>query len=323
METHKNSRKRQAQGPVVAVTGVSGYVGQHLIRNLEREGRGPVVGIDMNNPMYAPPELKFYHLDVRQGYLQDILKREKIRTVVHLAFVLQPLPDTRLMHDINVNGTRNVLQAARDSGVEKVIIMSSTAVYGAGPENPPLINETAPLKGHPNFPYLRNQMAVEKLVSEYSATTCSPEIVVLRPCIIYGQRTQSFLLDFLRRMPFLPLVGGADPDLQFIHVYDLVTAVQHAIDTGRAGPYNIVSSDTIRYTTVAKILKKATVYLPSPLAYAAMEAMGQTSLIKGLPSYILDFITYSWVADGKKAERDLEFTARYSSREALESMLNS
>ena len=305
----------------VAVTGVSGYVGQHLLRHLEKDARHAVLGLDMNTPLYAPPRMKFYQLDIRQGYLREILARERPQAVVHLAFVLQPHPDARLMHDINVEGTRNVFDAAAAAGVKKVIVMSSTAVYGAHPDNPAAIPEDTPLRGHPRFPYVRDQIAVEQLAAGFAAAHPAIEVVLLRPCIIYGRRTQSFLLDFFRRMPVLPMPGGADPPLQFIHVDDLVRAIQLALVKG-AGAYNVTGRGTIRYAEVAHILRKRTVYVPRALAYSAFDLLGITGLVAGDPAYTLDFVSYPWVADGAKAERELGFRAKFSSREALESMLN-
>ena len=311
----------QAHARPVAITGVSGYVGQHLLRHIEKGGRQTVIGIDINAPLYAPPHMKFYSLDIRQGYLREVFQKERVETIVHLAFVLHPHFDVRLMHDFNVEGSRNVLDAAVAAGAHKVVVMSSTAVYGANPDNPPAITEETPLRGHPGFPYVRDQIAVERLAAEFAAAHPNIEVVILRPCIIYGRRTRSFLLDFFRRMPVLPMPGGANPQLQFIHVDDVVWAIRLAIAKGR-GPYNIIGQGTISYAEVAHVLRKRTVYVPRALAYSVLDLLGLAKLVDGLPPYILDFVSYPWVADASKAERELGFCAKFTSREALESMLN-
>lgn len=312
--------KRATRGPI-AITGVSGYVGQHFLRHGGNDPGRAVIGVDINAPLYAPPHMKFYSIDIRQGYLREVFKRERVETVVHLAFVLRPHFDIKLMHEFNVEGSRNVLAAAAEAGAKKVLLMSSTAVYGANPDNPPAMTEDTPLRGHPGFPYVRDQIAVERLAVEFGATHQDVEVVVLRPCIIYGRRTRSFLLDFFRRMPILPMPGGANPPLQFIHVDDAVRALQLALEKGR-GAYNVIGRGTIPYAEVAHVLRKRTMYVPRALAYSTLDLLGMAKLVEGLPPYTLDFVTYPWVADGGKAERELGFHAKFSSREALESMLN-
>lgn len=303
----------------IAITGISGYVGQHLLRHIAKERARPVVGVDMTTPLYSPPNLKFYNLDVRQAYLSDVLAREKCEAIVHLAFILRPGPDARLMREFNLDGTANVLAAAARVGAKRVVVMSSTAVYGANPDNPPFITEDRPLRGHPAFPYVRDQMDVERLAAEAMANGAA--VTVLRPCIVYGRRTRSFLLDFLRNMPVLPMIDGTDPPLQFIHVDDLVRAISLALERGRDGAYNIIGRGTVRYSEAARILAKKTIYVPRVLAYPALDVLGFSGIVKGVPSYVLDFVSHPWVADGARAERDLGYRARYTSREALESVL--
>jgi len=309
------------KGPVV-ITGVSGYVGQHLIRQMVRDGEKQIVGIDMSIPLYAPPAMTFYNLDIRLGYLRDILRREQAGAIVHLAFSLHNNPDTRLLYDINVNGTANVLAAAHDAGVEKVVLLSSTAVYGARPDNPASIKEDARLIGHPDLPFLKSQIAVEKLAEQFVKKAHKPEVIVLRPCIIPGRKTSSFMIDFLRTARFLPMAGGSDPELQFIHVNDLVRAIRKSIEHGRSSAFNIVSSDTISYSMTGKILKKMPINMPAFLAKTAFRMFSETGFLKNSPPCMLDFVRYRWVADGEKAKKELQFRPKYSSREALESMIN-
>ncbi|MBI5526653.1 MAG: NAD-dependent epimerase/dehydratase family protein [Deltaproteobacteria bacterium] len=304
----------------IAITGVSGYVGQHLLRHIGKEGPRSVVGVDMSTPLYSPPNLKFFNLDVRQEYLGEVLAREKCEAVVHLAFILNPGVNARLMHEFNVEGTRNVLAAAARAGAKRVIVMSSTAVYGANADNPPFITEDRPLRGHPGFPYVRDQTAVERLAAEAMANGAG--VTVLRPCIVYGRRTRSFLLDFLRNMPVLPMPDGADPPLQFIHVDDLARAIQLALSRERNGAYNIIGRGTVRYSEAAHILRKRAIYMPRALAHGVVDLLGLARMVKGAPSYVLDFVSYPWVADGAKAERELGFLAKYTSREALEALLH-
>ena len=127
---------------VVAVTGCSGYIGSRLLRFLDESGKvSRVIGLDLKEGPGGYSKLRFHHLDVRDSSLAGLFERERVDAVVHLAFILNPLHDTALMHDIDVNGARNVMAAAAACGARHLVVASSTSAFGAFPDNPEWLTE--------------------------------------------------------------------------------------------------------------------------------------------------------------------------------------
>ncbi len=94
---------------VVAVTGCSGYIGSRVLDFLEESPTvEKVVGVDVRACSCSSGKLSFHRSDIRDRSLAALFRDEGVDTVVHMAFILNPLHDDALMYDINVNGARNV-----------------------------------------------------------------------------------------------------------------------------------------------------------------------------------------------------------------------
>ncbi len=103
---------------------------------------------DVARPGAVPAEDRVERVDVRdRGGVHATLRRANPDVLMHLAFILNPINDERLMYDIDVNGTHNVLEAAAEAGVGQVLVTSSRIAYGAFPDNPVPITEDWPVRG--------------------------------------------------------------------------------------------------------------------------------------------------------------------------------
>src|SRR5262245_24245546 len=109
------------------ITGGSGYIGQRLIEVLApREETEAIFNVDVNPAPVHREKATYVRGDVRdRELLHDLLEREKIDTLVHLAFLLNPIRDEALMYDIDVNGALSVLRAAADAGTKHVLTITS------------------------------------------------------------------------------------------------------------------------------------------------------------------------------------------------------
>jgi UDP-glucose 4-epimerase len=139
---------------VVAVTGCSGYIGSRLLRFLEDDDRvSKVIGVDVKPTALAGPRLEFHRMDVRDRALSALFREKAVDKVVHLAFVVDSLHDVALMHDIDVEGTRNTLAATEACGAGHLVVASSTSAFGAFGDNPVWLTEEHPPRRQPNFWY--------------------------------------------------------------------------------------------------------------------------------------------------------------------------
>src|SRR6218665_1770476 len=109
----------------ILITGAAGYLGSQLGERLARNHE--VFGVDIREGKGAFPVAV---MDVRDPSLLNVLREKAITHVVHLASILQPGPDRERDYDIDVNGTRNVLEACIGAGVQHFTYTSSGAAYG-------------------------------------------------------------------------------------------------------------------------------------------------------------------------------------------------
>jgi UDP-glucose 4-epimerase len=152
----------------ILITGISGYLGSRLTDHLsKRNDVGEMVGIDIKKPVNLPDRVKFHPIDIRDSSISDLLARHAIDTVFHLAFVVKPIHNLRRMHDIDVNGTKNILDSAHRCSVKHVVAISSTLAYGAHPDNPKQLKEDAPLRGNETFPYGYYKAVTDTFIQDF------------------------------------------------------------------------------------------------------------------------------------------------------------
>ena len=172
----------------VLVTGGAGFIGSHVVERLVAEGCEVVVvdNLSTGRKSNLGAGIQLYPLDVRSECLGDVFSAEKPQKVVHLAAqisVSRSVSDPGNDADININGTLNLIAAARQWGVSHIVYGSTAAVYG-DPQTVPL-NETA--LPRPLSPYGVSKRAAEDYLLA-SAGSGGPTVVSLRYANAYGPR---------------------------------------------------------------------------------------------------------------------------------------
>jgi UDP-glucose 4-epimerase len=303
----------------ILITGISGYLGSRLTGRLsKRNDISKIVGIDIRHPSGLPDGISFYPTDIRDPSISGLLTRHAIDTVFHLAFVVKPIHNTQRMHDIDVNGTKNVLEAAHRSGVRQVIAISSTLAYGAHPDNPKQLTEDAPLRGNKIFPYGYYKAVTDKLIQDFARNHPEMTVSILRPCTVFGPTVDNYV----SRMLFLPAtvcVRGYDPPVQFVHEEDFVSACILAMDKNIPGPFNISADGTLTVKQIAETLGARVIPVPAWLLYPMLECLWRLHFPKiEVNRGYLDYIRYPFIASNRKAKKLLGFTPKYTSAQTLE-----
>src|SRR3712207_1602833 len=154
-------------GLTVAVTGPTGEIGKPFIRALERT-RSVKKIVGMARRPFDPSDLGWRKTEYRQG---DVLDREAVDrlvdgadVVVHLAFIVTQASDRT--RDINLDGSRNVFQAAVDAGAKRLVYTSSVAAYGFHDDNPLPLTEDVPTRGSEAHPYSAQKAELEQVLDE-------------------------------------------------------------------------------------------------------------------------------------------------------------
>ena len=302
------------------ITGGSGYIGGRLVERLAtREETDRVLIADVRAPKAFRPKAEWAQLDVRDaGAVRDLVGRERPDVLIHLAFVLNPIKDERLMYDIDVNGTHNVLDAASQAGVEHVLVTSSTTAYGAFPDNPVPITEEWPVRGVAAFEYARDKTESDRLCQLWALEHPDRTMTIVRPCIVFGPNVDNYLVRIWTDAPFQPDLGGnLDQLMQFVHEDDVVEAMVGLLDGKHAGAYNVTGDGLMTMRETIEILGTKVRRMPMGLA----KMLGRVTWRLGqseTPPGQLEFAMNPWVCSNEKVKETLGWRPRHSSRETFE-----
>lgn len=231
------------------ITGVSGFVGQHLARSLLEQG-WRVVGCDLQ-PL--PGLSRFVRLDVTDpSDLQPVLQEERPAVLFHLAGALKS-EQVEQFYRTHVLGTVSLLETVVKSGLRpRVLIASSSAVYGAGTNRKPISERFKP---RPVTHYAVSKLAQELAALRYQAAfgipvLCSRTFNLLGP----GLSTQMACSAFARQIalaeksgaPGAIATGNLDARRDFVDVRDAVRAYRLLAEKARAGQvYNVASGRAV------------------------------------------------------------------------------
>jgi UDP-glucose 4-epimerase len=304
--------------PVYAITGSSGYVGTRMTRRLLESPDNRVIGFDVRPPRVESDRLEFHNMDVRDRRIAAVLKGRGVHSLLHFAFVLDPFYDEKEMSDIDLGGTRNVLDAVLAAGIPHLLATSSTTAYGALPDNPVPLPETAPTRAGREFIYAHDKRLMDEMLRDFAAAHPDLKVCIVRPCIVLGPNVANYIAVNLITQPVVVMLDGADIPLQFVHEDDLVELIATLLKCHTGGVYNAVGEGTLSMREIADMQRKRTVKLPLGMIRGAVWAVQRTRLLDfSMPPGILQFFRHPWVASGEKALREVGFRPKFTSRDCF------
>ncbi|MGU3436605.1 NAD-dependent epimerase/dehydratase family protein [Actinomycetes bacterium M1A6_2h] len=221
----------------VAVTGATSDFGAAILPALlDDPDVDSVVGLGRRQLAITHPKLEFVRRDIRSSDLVDIFRGCEV--VIHLAFVVEEIRDKSITHDINIGGSRNVIDSAYDAGVSRVVVASSINAYGPRLRDEPLTEDDYP-EGDPDRYYFHDKAEVEHY-AEWWLRRHPDEMTIsmLRPTYIIGPAFDNDGIDQLTG----PIGVFPQADLakyQFLHQNDMVDAFVRVAKTDLVGPFNL------------------------------------------------------------------------------------
>lgn len=255
------------------VTGGAGFIGSHLVRELISKGYRITILDDLSSGKMENIEelLKQPQKESAIRFVQDSITRlpvlqelfHGVDYVFHMAAIAsvpKSVNDPISSHEVNLTGTLNVLQAAKENSVRKVVYISSSAVYG----DTPVLPQHEGMMPAPQSPY-----AVTKVAGEYYCRVFKEvydlDTAGLRFFNIYGPRQDpnseyaavipKFIIKVLDgKAPVI--FGTGEQTRDFVFVRDAVNAVILAAESDAAGIYNIGVGTTITIDDLARMVIK-------------------------------------------------------------------
>jgi nucleoside-diphosphate-sugar epimerase/phosphohistidine swiveling domain-containing protein len=235
----------------IAVTGASGVLGRGLATRLLIKGHD-VVGIARHRPQSWPSATDFVEADIRDA---SAVKRAIAGSdvVAHCAWAKSPGPDDRFSHQVNIDGTGNVLEAMAETGTGRIVFASSAHVYGDNHAPNSEQDAKAPLSAD----------GTHKARAEEMLAAAGAEWVAIRSALILGRGVDNWV----RRLLALPAFpdGSADRRIQVVHLDDALRLWEHAILNPKIvdGPVNLAAAGAPTFRQIAAKLRRPIVPLGS------------------------------------------------------------
>jgi UDP-glucose 4-epimerase len=302
----------------IVVTGISGRLGRLVAQRFHREPEWQVIGIDRRPLRGRPKDVEHVQVDLRSKRARDVFRAGDISALVHLGVMHDPRATDADHHSWNVEGTARLLDYCQQYGVRKVVVLSSTDVYGPRPDNPQFLTEESSLLAAQDFPEIRDLIEVDMLACSFLWRARDIETVVLRPVHILGS-VHNAPSNYLRQ-PIVPVLLGFDPMVQIIHELDLVEALVCALAPAVRGVYNVTGPGELPLSAILRELGRRTLPVPHLLAKPLFRALWRSKL-SSFPAPELNHIRYVSMVDGQRAREDLGFTPRHSLRETIRAVL--
>ena len=304
-------RRHQDRRPVVAVTGAAHDLGVALTARLAQSERfARVVAIDDHRGDLTGVIWRV--VNIRDPVLAGRLGG--IDVIVHTDLDLAPDSDPKTRRAYNVRGAQTVLTAAAAGGVGRVVLVTSARVYGAGPDNPVPLPETAALNADVDGSVVGDFMEIEQLAERSPRAHPGTAVTVVRPAALVGEGIDTLITRHFEA-PRLLAVKGCAPRWQFCHVADLISAIELAAAGEVDGAFAVGSPGWLEQDQVEELSGLRRIELPAGVTFGTAQRLHRAGITPSLVSD-LHFVVYPWVVDCVKL-REAGWQPAYSNAEAL------
>jgi nucleoside-diphosphate-sugar epimerase len=273
----------------IVITGVESPLGRRVARRLAARPDTAVVGLAGGPVVGLPDAVSVRRIDLGAEDVKPHI--EHAEAVVHL---VSSVPATPAAATEDVTAARRVLDAAGDTAVPHLVVLSSATVYGAWPDNPVPLTEDATLRPNPGFAFAAERTEIERLTAEWREAHPGATAALLRPARTAGSDHRDWLVRALRPGPAVP-TDADEPPVQFLALDDLAAACELAVRERLDGAFNVapegsIPGDEVRSLTGAP----PTVPLPERVANRLVRwrlrwGLGST------PPQVVPYTLHAWV----------------------------
>jgi UDP-glucose 4-epimerase len=307
-------------GRVVLVTGVSGDLGGRFARLVSADPAVErVIGVDMVPPRADLGDVRFIRADIRNPVIAKVLAGEDVDTVVHMSVIATPgsAGGRTSMKELNVIGTMQLLAACQKSpGLRRLVVRSSTAVYGSSPRDPAMFTEDMAPKRMPKSGFAKDVAEVEGYVRGFARRRPDVEVTMLRAANSIGPTVSSPMAQYFR-LPVVPTVLGFDARLMFLHEQDLLDGLRLATTNGPHGTFNVAGDGILMLSQALRRLGKPSVPMPS-FAVSQLGSFLRQSRVADFSPEQVAYLTYGRGVDTHRMRTVLGFHPQYTTASAFD-----
>jgi UDP-glucose 4-epimerase len=309
---------------VVLVTGVSRFLGGHLAARLAADPSiDRVLGVDTVPPARdlrnRMGRVEFVRADIRNPLIAKVVARAEVDTVVHAA--LSPDPSGggggTATKEMNVLGTMQLLAAAQSApSMRRMVLESTTAVYGASPLDPALFDETMTPNDLPTGGYARNATEIEGYLRGFGRRRTDVSVTVLRFASVVGPRIDTVLTRYFA-LPVVPTVLGYDARLQLLHEEDALAVLERAVTHDLPGVFNVAADGVLLLSQAIRRAGRVPLPVPAPAVGTVGRVLAAARVVAFSPEQ-LRLLDFGRVVDTTRLRDEFGFTPRWTTTQAFD-----
>ena len=311
---------------VVMVTGVSRYLGGRLAQALAADPSiERVIGVDSVPPLRGARagigRTEFVRADIRNPLISKVIAAAGVDTIVHMNISSTPNGDGgRIpMKELNVIGTMQLLAACQNAyTVSRLVVKSTSAVYGASPRDPALFTEDMPPKSVPGSGFAKDAAEIESYVRGFSRRRPDVAVSVLRFSNFIGPRIDSILTSYFA-LPIVPTILGYDARLQLLHEDDAVEILRRVAVSGSHfvhGVTNVGGDGVLLLSQAIRRAGRLSIPVPPPAARFVGRAIRRLGLADFSPEQ-MRFLNFGRVMDLTRMKEIVGFQPQHTTAQAF------
>lgn len=305
---------------VVLVTGVSRYLGGRLATLLQADPSiHTIIGVDTVPPRADLGRTEFVRADIRNPLVAKVISAAEVDTVVHMNVVATPLGagGRSAMKEINVIGTMQLLAACQKApSMRRLVVKSTTAVYGSSARDPALFTEEVEPRGLPRSGYAKDAVEVEGYVRGFGRRRPDVALTLLRFTNFIGPRIETPLTRYFS-LPVVPSVFGFDPRIQLCHEDDGVEVLRRATLEDHPGIFNVGGSGVLLLSQAARRAGRTSLPVPSPAVSLVGQLLRRAGLVDFSPEQ-MGYLEHGRAVDTRRLRETFGYTPAYTTAEAFE-----
>ncbi|MGE2733689.1 SDR family oxidoreductase [Mycolicibacterium vaccae] len=318
------TRDERKYPKVVLVTGACRFLGGYLVARLAQNPRiDHVIAVDAVAPskdlLRRMGRAEFVRADIRNPFIAKVIRTGDVDTVVHAAAAsYAPRSGGKAtLKELNVMGAIQLFAACQKApSVRRVILKSTSEVYGSSSRDPVLFTESSSRRRPPGEGFARDSIDIEGYARGLGRRRPDIAVTILRLANMIGPAMDTALSRYLAG-PVVPTVIGHDPRMQLLHEQDALGALEHATTAGKAGTFNIGAPGIIMMSQAIRRAGRIPLPLPRP-ALVVVDSLWRATRNTELDREQLDYLSYGRVMDTSRMRTELGYAPKWTTAEAFD-----
>jgi UDP-glucose 4-epimerase len=313
--------KRSERGRVL-ITGIAGGLAALVAERMAARGY-EVIGVDYR-PLRKPLKclLAFHQANYNKTRIEDLFRAHRPTHVLHLGRVGNLKEEAGKRFDLNVVGSRKVLDLTLKYQTRRLVVLSTFHIYGAHPHNHIPIAEEEPLRAGSELPQIADAIQLDHQAVIWAYRHPEVGTVVLRPVNVIGPHIRNEMSRVLRS-PAIPVIFGFSPMMQFIYEEDLAALIVVAVEGGArsgaerepCGVFNVAGCGSLPWRQAVRVAGARAIPVPGTLALAYLGLAGL--FYRELPPYMVNYFKYPCVISDQALRGSFDWEPRVRQEEAI------